>query len=761
MSSNSNNNRKKEALDYHSMGRPGKIAVVPTKPHSSQRDLTLAYSPGVAEPCLAIAENSEDAYKYTAKGNLVAVISNGTAVLGLGDIGAQAGKPVMEGKGLLFKIFADIDVFDIELDTKNVDEFVNIVKALEPTFGGINLEDIKAPECFEIERRLKEEMNIPVMHDDQHGTAIISGAALINACELTGKDLSTTKIVVNGAGAAAISCTSMYIAVGAKKENIVMLDSKGVIRQDREQLDKSKAEFATTRDIHTLADAVNGADVFIGLSAADVLTPEMLLTMAEKPIVLAMANPNPEIAYDLAVATRKDIIMGTGRSDYPNQVNNVLGFPYIFRGALDVRATRINEEMKIAAVRAIAALAKQYVPEEVNQAYGTNNLKFGTDYIIPKPTDPRLITEVSIAVAKAAIESGVARQVITDWEQYKEDLRKRSGKDDGIMRMLTRKAKQDPKKVVFAEADNYKTLRAAQIVKEEKIAFPILLGNRQKIEGLIKEYDFELGDVEIIDPLTEADTARFNKYADHLYAKRQRRGISANDAKKLMLNRNYFAASMVQFGEADTLISGLTKNYGSTIRPALQVIGAKPNSRVAGMYMMLTEKGPIFFGDTTVNEDPNAEELADISLLLNNAIKRFNIKPRIALLSYSNFGSNDGKVATKMRETAKILREKAPEVIVDGDIQANFALNSQMLKSNFPFSALNGEPANTLVFPNLESGNIAYKLLQEVGNAEAVGPILLGMNKPVHVLQLDSSVREIVNMVTIAVVDVQEHEKQK
>ncbi|MEJ5054909.1 NADP-dependent malic enzyme [Sphingobacterium sp. MYb382] len=761
MSSNSNNNRKKEALDYHSMGRPGKIAVVPTKPHSSQRDLTLAYSPGVAEPCLAIAENSEDAYKYTAKGNLVAVISNGTAVLGLGDIGAQAGKPVMEGKGLLFKIFADIDVFDIELDTKNVDEFVNIVKALEPTFGGINLEDIKAPECFEIERRLKEEMNIPVMHDDQHGTAIISGAALINACELTGKDLSTTKIVVNGAGAAAISCTSMYIAVGAKKENIVMLDSKGVIRQDREHLDKSKAEFATTRDIHTLADAVNGADVFIGLSAADVLTPEMLLTMGEKPIVLAMANPNPEIAYDLAVATRKDIIMGTGRSDYPNQVNNVLGFPYIFRGALDVRATRINEEMKIAAVRAIAALAKQYVPEEVNQAYGTNNLKFGTDYIIPKPTDPRLITEVSIAVAKAAIESGVARQEITDWEQYKEDLRKRSGKDDGIMRMLTRKAKQDPKKVVFAEADNYKTLRAAQIVKEEKIAFPILLGNRQKIEGLIKEYDFELGDVEIIDPLAEADTARFNKYADHLYAKRQRRGISANDAKKLMLNRNYFAASMVQFGEADTLISGLTKNYGSTIRPALQVIGAKPNSRVAGMYMMLTEKGPIFFGDTTVNEDPNAEELADISLLLNDAIKRFNIKPRIALLSYSNFGSNDGKVATKMRETAKILREKAPEVIVDGDIQANFALNSQMLKSNFPFSALNGEPANTLVFPNLESGNIAYKLLQEVGNAEAVGPILLGMNKPVHVLQLDSSVREIVNMVTIAVVDVQEHEKQK
>lgn len=761
MSNNTSNNKKKEALDYHAMGRPGKIAVVPTKPHTSQRDLSLAYSPGVAEPCLAIAANSEDAYKYTSKGNLVAVISNGTAVLGLGDIGAQAGKPVMEGKGLLFKIFADIDVFDIELDTKNVDEFVNIVKALEPTFGGVNLEDIKAPECFEIERRLKAEMNIPVMHDDQHGTAIISGAALINACELTGKDISQVKIVVNGAGAAAISCTSMYISVGAKKENIVMLDSKGVIRKDRENLDKTKAEFATDRDLYTLADAVKDSDVFIGLSAADVLTPEMLLSMAPKPIVLAMANPNPEISYDLAIATRTDIIMGTGRSDFPNQVNNVLGFPYIFRGALDVRATSINEAMKIAAVKALASLAKQPVPEEVNQAYSTNNLKFGNDYIIPKPTDPRLITEVSVAVAKAAIESGVARQEITDWDAYKEDLRKRLGKDDGIMRTLTRKAKQNPKRVVFAEADNYKTLRAAQIVKEEKIASPILLGNREKIQNLIKEYDFELPDVEIIDPHAEVGSERFNKFAAHLYTKRQRRGISENGAKKLMTDRNYFAASMVQFGEADTLISGLTRNYGATIRPALQVIGAKPNSRVAGMYMMLTSKGPIFFGDTTVNEDPNPEELADITLLLDNAIRRFNIKPRIALLSYSNFGSNDGRVATKVRETAKLLREKAPEIIVDGDIQANFALNSEMLKSNFPFSCLNGEPANTLVFPNLESGNIAYKLLQEVGNAEAVGPILLGMNKPIHVLQLDSSVREIVNMVTIAVVDVQEHEKQK
>lgn len=754
------NNRKKDALDYHAMGRPGKIAVVPTKPHNSQRDLSLAYSPGVAEPCLAIAQNSEDAYKYTSKGNLVAVISNGTAVLGLGDIGAQAGKPVMEGKGLLFKIFADIDVFDIELDTKNVDEFVNIVKALEPTFGGINLEDIKAPECFEIERRLKEEMNIPVMHDDQHGTAIISGAALINACELTGKDISQIKIVVNGAGAAAISCTAMYIAVGANKENIVMLDSKGVIRKDRENLDGTKAVYATDRDIHTLEEAVKGADVFIGLSAADVLTPDMLRSMNPRPIVLAMANPNPEIAYDLALETRDDVIMGTGRSDFPNQVNNVLGFPYIFRGALDVRATGINEEMKIAAVHALAALAKQPVPEEVNQAYDTSNLKFGPDYIIPKPTDPRLITEVSVAVAKAAIASGVARKEITDWDKYKEDLRKRLGKDDGIMRNLTTKAKQNPKRVVFAEADNYKTLRAAQIVKEEKIAHPILLGNRQKIEGLIKEYDFELQGVDIIDPNEEKNSERFQRFTQHLYKRRQRRGISENDAKKLMTNRNYFAASMVQFGEADTLISGLTRNYASTIKPALQVIGAKPNSRVAGMYMMLTAKGPIFFGDTTVNEDPTPEELADITLLLENAIKRFNIKPRIALLSYSNFGSNDGRVATKMRETAKILREKAPDVIVDGDIQANFALNSDLLNANFPFSTLNGEAANTLVFPNLESGNIAYKLLQEVGNAEAVGPILLGMNKPVHVLQLDSSVREIVNMVTIAVVDVQEHEKE-
>jgi len=754
-------NRKQEALNYHSMGRPGKIAVVPTKPTNSQRDLSLAYSPGVAEPCLAIAANKEDAYKYTAKGNLVAVISNGTAVLGLGDIGAQAGKPVMEGKGLLFKIFADIDVFDIELDTKNVDEFVNIVKALEPTFGGINLEDIKAPECFEIERRLKAEMSIPVMHDDQHGTAIISGAALINACELQGKDISKVKIVVNGAGAAAISCTGMYISVGAQKENIIMLDSKGVIRKDREQLDSLKAEFATDQDLHTLQEALVGADIFIGLSKADVVTPEMLLSMAEKPIVLAMANPNPEIAYDLAIATRQDIIMGTGRSDYPNQVNNVLGFPYIFRGALDVRATAINEAMKIAAVKAIAELAKQSVPESVNQAYNANNIKFGIEYIIPKPNDPRLITEVSIAVAKAAIESGVARHPITDWDKYREDLRQRMGKDDRIMRDLTVVAKRDPKRVVFAEADNYKTLRAAQIVKEEGIAIPILLGKKAKINSLIHEYALELEGVEIIDPLEDTESDRYKKFVDHLYQKRQRRGVSRLDAEKMLLDRNYFGASLVEFGEADTLISGLTKNYAKTIRPALHVIGAQSGSRIAGMYMMLTEKGPVFFGDTTVNADPTSEELVDITVLLDKAIRKMGVEPRIALLSYSNFGSNEGETPQKVRKAAQILHEKYPTIIVDGDLQANFAMNKDLLAANFPFSNLNGHAANTLVFPNLESGNIAYKLLQEIGNAEAVGPILLGMNKPIHVLQLDSSVREIVNMVTIAVVDVQSYQKVK
>lgn len=750
-------NRKRDALDYHSQGRPGKIEVIPTKPYHSQRDLTLAYSPGVAEPCLKIAENKDDVYKYTAKGNLVAVISNGTAVLGLGDIGPEGGKPVMEGKGLLFKIFADIDVFDLELDTKNVDDFVKIVKALEPTFGGINLEDIKAPECFEIERRLKEEMNIPVMHDDQHGTAIISAAALLNACELQKKKLDKIKIVVNGAGAAAISCSRLYVAIGAKRENMVMLDSKGVIRKDRVGLEGMKAEFATDKKIDSLEDAMKDADVFIGLSVADSVTPEMLKSMAKNPIVMAMANPNPEIPYDVAVAARKDVIMGTGRSDYPNQVNNVLGFPYIFRGALDVRATAINEEMKIAAVRAIAELAKKPVPEAVNMAYNQKNIKFGKDYIIPKPMDYRLITSVSMAVAKAAIESGVARKKITDWDAYEEELKKRLGTDDAIMRAVTNKAKSAPKRVVFAEADNYKILKAAQIVKDDNIAEPILLGNKDIINKIIAENGLELDGVEIIDPALELD--RTKQYAEFLYAKRQRRGITLLEATKNMRDRNYFGASMVEFGEADAMISGLTKNYASTIKPALQIIGTNEGvNKVAGMYMMMTEKGPIFFGDTTVNVDPTAEDLVDIALLLEKSVKQFNIKPRIALLSYSNFGSNEGVVPDKVRKATKILHQQYPDLVVDGEMQGNFAINSDMLKDNFPFSKLVDGSANTLVFPNLESGNIAYKLLQELGGAEAVGPVLLGLKKPVHIVQLGSSVREIVNMVTIAVVDAQDKE---
>ena len=755
----SKTNKKQDALDYHAQGRPGKIQVIPTKPTASQRDLTLAYSPGVAEPCLRIADHTEDVYKYTAKGNLVAVISNGTAVLGLGDIGPEASKPVMEGKGLLFKIFADIDVFDLELNTKNIDEFVNIVKALEPTFGGVNLEDIKAPECFEIERRLKEVMNIPVMHDDQHGTAIISAAALLNACELQGKNLEDVKIVVNGAGAAAISCTRLYVSLGAKKENVVMLDRTGVIRASRANLDAIKAEFATTREIDTLAEAMADADVFIGLSSADCVTVEMLKSMANNPIVFAMANPNPEIAYELAISSREDLIMATGRSDYPNQVNNVLGFPYIFRGALDVRATTINEAMKIAAVHAIADLAKKSVPEAVNMAYNAKNLKFGSDYIIPKPMDLRLMTNVSSAVAKAAIESGVARKVITDWDAYKEELKGRLGGEDAIMRAVTSRAKSAAKRVVFAEADNYKILKAAQIVKEEHIAIPILLGNKTIISQIIEEHALELDGVEIIDPMQEPE--RSKKFADALFKKRQRKGLTQLDAGKLMRDRNYFGASMVEFGEADAMISGLTKNYASTIKPALHVIGIEDGvNRVAGMYMMMTKKGPVFFGDTTVNVDPTVEELVDLTLLMNSAVRKFNIQPRIALLSYSNFGSNRGTVPDKVKKAVKILHEKHPDVLVDGEMQGNFAMNNDLLKDNFPFSRLADAPANTLVFPNLESGNIAYKLLQELGGAEAVGPILLGTRKPVHIVQLGSSVREIVNMVTIAVVDVQVKEEE-
>jgi len=752
-------NRKLDALEYHSKGRPGKIQVVPTKPTNTQRDLSLAYSPGVAEPCLRIAENKDDVYKYTAKGNLVAVISNGTAVLGLGNIGPEAGKPVMEGKGLLFKIYADIDVFDLEVDCTDVDQFVKIVKALEPTFGGINLEDISAPTCFEIERRLKAEMNIPVMHDDQHGTAIISSAALLNACELQGKKLDKIKMVVNGAGAAAVSCSMLYLALGVKKENLVMFDINGVIHPGRTDLDDMRMQFATTRtDVQTLADAMKNADVFIGLSAGNVLTPDMLKLMAKNPIVFAMANPNPEIAYDIAVEARKDIIMATGRSDYPNQVNNVLGFPYIFRGALDVRATTINEAMKLAAVHAIAGIAKKTVPEEVNLAYNARNLHFDKDYIIPKPMDSRLITEVSSAVAKAAMESGVARKQITDWDAYAEELTARLGVDNKILRNLTNKAKSGLKKVVFAEADNYKILKSAQIVIDEGIAIPILLGNVERIKQIMLENDLQLGDVEIIDPRQDTGE-RACKYADYLFNKRQRRGVTLYEAKKLMRDRNYYGACMVQFGDADALISGLTKNYVSTVKPALQIIGTEPGvPKVAGMYMMITKKGPVFFGDTTVNVNPSAQDLVDITVLIERSVKKFNIKPRVALLSYSNFGSNEGEVPEKTREAVKILHEKYPGMVVDGEMQANFATNPTLLADNYSFSTLVGDPANTLIFPTLESGNIAYKLLQELGGAEAVGPILLGMKKSVHVLQLGSSVREIVNMVTIAVVDAQEKE---
>jgi len=745
-----------EALEYHSQGKPGKIEVVPTKPYSTQRDLSLAYSPGVAAPCNEIAKNKENVYKYTAKGNLVAVISNGTAVLGLGDIGPEASKPVMEGKGLLFKIFADIDVFDIEIDATDVDLFVNTVKAIAPTFGGINLEDIKAPECFEIEERLKAELNIPVMHDDQHGTAIISSAAMLNAIELAGKKINELKLVVSGAAASAISCVKLYISLGVKKENIVMLDSKGVIRQDRQDIDESKSQFATKRDINSLSEALVGADMFLGLSRGGILSKKMVRTMADNPIVFALANPDPEIDYKEAIASRKDIILATGRSDYPNQVNNVLGFPFIFRGALDVRATCINEEMKLAAVRAVAALAKEVVPEEVNEAYDEKNIVFGRDFIIPKPLDPRLLTTVAPAVAKAAIDSGVAQINIENWEVYVEGLSKRLGLDNKLLKSITQKAKKNPKTVVFAEADNYKILKAAQIVYEEGIAKPILLGKVKKIEEVIKEYHLELGDIQIIDPRSSKERVRKNKYAELLYEKRKRRGITITDARELMRSRNYFGSAMVETGEADALISGLTRNYRDTIRPALQVIGTDDDvSKIAGMYILFTKQGPFFFADTTVNLNPTAQDIVDITTLVAKIIQRFKIVPRIALLSYSNFGSSEGEDAIKMREATKILHELHPELILDGEIQANFALNKELRDEIFPFSELARKNTNTLIFPNLASGNIAYKLMQEMAGTESIGPILLGMKKPVHILQLGSSVREIVNMVTIAVTDAQ------
>ncbi|MEI7978649.1 MAG: NADP-dependent malic enzyme [Bacteroidota bacterium] len=745
---------KEDALKYHSKGRPGKIAIVSTKPTNTKRDLSLAYSPGVAEPCIAIAENIDDVYKYTAKGNLVAVISNGTAVLGLGDIGPEASKPVMEGKAVLFKIFADIDVFDIEISTKNTEEFISTVKNIACTFGGINLEDIKAPECFEIEKRLKEELDIPIMHDDQHGTAIITGAALLNALEIIGKNINNVQVVYNGAGASAISCAKIMLALGVQPNNLVMCDSKGVIRVDSPNLDETKKQFATNRNINTLKDAMKNADVFVGLSKADVVDQNMLRSMAKDCVVFALANPNPEISYDLAIASRPDIIIATGRSDYPNQVNNVLGFPYIFRGALDVRASKITEEMKIAAVYALAQLTKEPVPEIVNLAYNEKNVTFGKNYIIPKPIDPRLITTVSPAVAKAAMDCGVAKHPIHDWEKYNHQLLARLGKESNFIRAITDKAKQDLKKVVFAEADNYKILRAAQIVKDEGIAIPILLGNREKINAIILENNINLKDVKIIDPIEE-ESKRY-AFADIFFMKRQRKGITLYEARKLMFERNYFAPMMVEMGEADAMISGLTKNYPTSIKPALQILGKEEGTKnVAGMYIMLSKKGTLFFSDTTVNRYPSAEDLVDITYSTYKAVKKLNIEPRIALLSYSNFGSADGEVPQKMNLVRKMLKERYPFMVVDGDIQANIALNQKMLSNNFPFSELNGEPVNTLIFPSLSSGNISYKILQELGSSEAIGPILLGLKKSAHVLQLGSSVREIVNMVTIAAVDAQ------
>tara|TARA_B110000046_G_scaffold61495_1_gene69099 strand:+ start:2374 stop:4638 length:2265 start_codon:yes stop_codon:yes gene_type:complete len=748
--------KKQDALDYHAGSKPGKIEVVPTKPYSSQRDLSLAYSPGVAEPCLKIAETPDDVYKYTAKGNLVAVISNGTAVLGLGDIGPLASKPVMEGKGLLFKIFADIDVFDIEVDATDIDRFVDTVKAISPTFGGINLEDIKAPEAFEIERRLKAELNIPIMHDDQHGTAIITSAALLNALQIAEKEISKVRVVVSGAGAAAISCITLYCALGVNPKNVLLVDSKGVISTDREGLDEQKAKFAVETDKKTLQEAMIGADVFLGLSIGNIVTKEMLKSMNKNPIVFACANPDPEISYTDAVGARKDVIMATGRSDFPNQVNNVLGFPFIFRGALDVRATEINENMKLAAVKALADLAKEQVPLEVMVAYGETNMSFGKEYIIPKPLDFRLITAVAPAVAKAAMESGIAKNPILDWDKYKVDLDRRLGRDNKLIQSITQRSRMDPKRVVFAEADHYKILKAAQVTREDGVAIPILLGNRERILSMIEEFSLELDDIEIIDCRHADEENRRNRYAEAFFSKRKRRGFTYQEARKIMRERNYFGAAMVESGEADVLISGLTRNYPATIKPALQVIGTDPKVKlIAGMYILLTKTGPLFLADTTVTYNPTAEQLVEITALVAEAVSRFRLKPRIAMLSYSNFGSSETTETIKVRDAVRMLHEKFPDLIVDGEIQANFALNKELLSEMFPFSKLVNQDTNVLIFPNLEAGNIAYKLMQEMGVGETIGPILLGMDKSVHILQLGSSVREIVNMITIAVVDAQ------
>ena len=748
--------RKQQALEYHSKGRPGKIEVVPTKEAKTQRDLSLAYSPGVAEPCKEIAANKEAVYQYTAKGNLVAVISNGTAVLGLGDIGPEASKPVMEGKGVLFKIFADIDVFDIEIDEKDPEKFVQIVRALEPTFGGINLEDIKAPECFFIEKALREQLSIPVMHDDQHGTAIISAAALLNALQLQRKKIDKVRFVINGAGAAAMACINLYVSLGARPENFCVFDVKGPLTRERTDLEEFKVKFANAKPNATLASALHEADVFVGLSVGNVVTADMVRSMAKAPIVFAMANPDPEIGWEEATGARRDVIMATGRSDYPNQVNNVLGFPYIFRGALDVRATQINEAMKLAAVKALADLTQTPVPDIVNLAYNAKTISFGPDYIIPKPLDPRLLACVAPAVAKAAIESGVAQHPITDWEGYTNDLNKRLGLDNQVMRVLGSKARRDPRRIVFSEADNVKILKAAQITFDEGIGYPILLGDETRIRSLAEANHIDVEGWPIFDPRSDAMEEKRNQYSETFFKSRQRKGFNAYEAKKIMRDRNYFGCMMVECGDADAMISGLTKNYPDTIRPALHCIGVEEGvNKIAGMYLMLTKKGPLFLADTTVNFNPTAEELAEITLLTAKEVRNFNIIPRIAMLSYSNFGASASPEARLVAKARELVKQQMPNLIVDGEMQASVAFNKELMKENYPFSELVDKDVNTLIFPNLSSGNIAYNLLKELGAADAIGPILLGLKKPVHILQLGTSVRNIASMAVIAVVDAQ------
>ena len=747
---------KQEALDYHSSGKPGKIEVVPTKPYASQRDLSLAYSPGVAEPCIKIAENKDDAYKYTSKANLVAVITNGTAVLGLGNIGPLAAKPVMEGKGLLFKIFADIDVFDIEIDASDPELFIQTVKAISPTFGGINLEDIKAPEAFEIERRLKEELDIPIMHDDQHGTAIISSAALLNALELAKKSIDKVKLVVSGAGPSALACCMLYQTLGVKLENIFMFDSKGLLHKKRTDIDEMKALFAVHEKEISFEDAFKKADVFLGLSRAGLVSKEMIASMAKDPIVFALANPDPEISYQEASSVRKDIIMATGRSDNPNQVNNVLGFPFIFRGALDVRATTINEEMKLAAVKAIAALAKETIPEEVLEAYGEKNISFGRDQIIPKPLDPRLIYHVAPAVAKAAMDSGVAKNPIKDWDKYENELKNRLGLDNKLVRDITSKAQSNPKTVVFPEADNVKILKAAQVAYEEGVAFPILLGKKQRILQLIKEYAIELPEIVIIDPKSEEEEKRRISYGLAFFERRKRKGFTEFEAIQIMRERNHFGAMMVDQGDADAMITGLTRSYRSSVSPAIRIVGLEKDvNTVSGMYILNSKRGPLFLADTTINLNPSAEQIAEITFNVSKIIRRLKVTPKIALLSYSNFGSSPGPDSEKMAKAVEILHEKHPTLIVDGEIQANFALNKELMNEKFSFSQLANKEVNTLIFPNLSAGNISYKLLQQLIDADAIGPILVGLKKSIHVLQLGSSVREIINMIKIAVIDAQ------